>query len=427
MKGLIIWAAVLLSFGRAAAQSVEEIHNSAATTYVSNQVSAKVNATISIQGETEENGQGTDYQVHEKNFSKTFPVSAGDKINLQNQFGAMIIKTWDRKELKLDIVMKAFSTDDKEAQHMLDMTSVATEKTGDMISCKTIIAPGKRMYERNKKREIKVIYTVYLPASNALTLSQQFGNVAIGDFAGPLSAKVQYGDLTTGNLSDDNNYINVQYGKTNIAGLNKGTIKQQYGSGLTIGTAGSLDLTAQYADVMISTIKGDALIKQQYGSGLKIGSVGNIQLDVQYADVKITAVRGNATIKQQYNSLELGTVKELTLKAQYADVTVGSLKGNSTLKMSYNHFNVGEVTQGCRDLLIDADYADINLNFADGYSNDFAVQKSYGGFKYGNNVKATLAGNGEDRGSSKNYSGKIGNGGNGMIRIKSDYGSVVFK
>ena len=427
MKRLIIWVAVLFSFNRAQAQSGEEISSSTSTTYVSNQVSSRIDATISVPVEAGENSQRTDYQVREKNFSRTFPVSAGDKINLQNQFGAMMIKTWDRKEIKLDIVMKAFSTDDKEAQYMLDMTSVAADKNGDMISCKTTIAPGKRMYERNKKREIKVTYTVYLPASNALTLSQQFGNVTIGDFAGPLSAKVQYGDLTTGNLSDDNNYINVQYGKTNISGLNKGIIKQQYGSGLTIGAAGSLDLTAQYADVIISSVKGDALIKQQYGSGLKIGSVNNIELDVQYADVKITAVKGNATIKQQYNSLELGTVRELTLKAQYADVTVGSLRGNSTLKMSYNHFNIKELAQGCRNLLIDADYADINLNFADGYSNDFSVLKSYGGFSYGNNVKATLAANGEDRGSSKIYSGKIGNGGNGMIRIKSDYGSVVFK
>ncbi|PIH00636.1 hypothetical protein CS542_03835 [Pedobacter sp. IW39] len=36
----------------------------------------------------------------------------------------------------------------------------------------------------------------------------------------------------------------------------KAVVKQQYGSGLTIGAAGTLDLNAQYVTVRINTIRG---------------------------------------------------------------------------------------------------------------------------------------------------------------------------
>jgi sporulation protein YlmC with PRC-barrel domain len=367
--------------------------------------------------------------VRSKKFSRTFAADRGDKINLGNQFGSMIIKTWDRKEVKIDITISAYANNDNEAQELVDQVEINAEKTGDLISCKTEIDRGNRWSGRNKKREIKVNYMVYLPTTNALTLSQQFGNVDLADFSGALSAKVQYGNFVAGKLNDDNNYIAVQYGKTTIEDVNKATIKQQYGSGLTIGTVAELNLTAQYAAVNITAIRGNAVIKQQYGSGLRIGSVNDLQLNAQYANVNITSIKGNANIKQQYNSIDIGTVGKLILTAQYANATIGTLRGDGDFSMSYNNFSIAEVGAGCRNLDISGSYANLNIAFTAGFNADFTVHKSYGGFKYGDNVKARLTNNDDDdRGSStKDYAGKIGNGGTSIVKVSASYGSVTFK
>lgn len=363
--------------------------------------------------------------VRSKSFSRTFPADHNDKVVLSNQFGSMSIKTWDKKEVKIEVMIKAYSNSDTEAQRLIDGVNITAEKGGDQISCKTSIDDSRS--GRNRKREVKVDYVVYLPATNSLTLSQQFGPVTMGDFAGPLYAKVQYGNFSAGNLSNTNNYISVQYGNGNIGELNKAVIKQQYGSGLVIGTVGTLDLNAQYAGVTINTIVGNANIKQQYGSGLKIGSVTNLVLDAQYSNVQLTTVKGNAQIKQQYNSLSLGSVEKLDLRSQYVNTTIGSLRGDGNFRMSYNNFKINEITAACKNLTIDADYVDVNVGFASNYNADFNVQRSYGSFKYGSNVKARVSGSDADDSSSKSYSGKIGNGGNGNVKVKTDYGSVTFR
>jgi hypothetical protein len=424
MKKLILSGVLFCSFSLANAQSETGVKISEAPVYAVNSDNISSNTSVSAAPQNS-NQQNDNDPMRSKNFSKSFSLTSADKINLHNQFGGMVIKIWDKKEVKIDVSIKAFSNDEKEAEKLINQVSISAEKSGDMVTCKTTIGEGNRWSGRNKRREVKVNYIVYMPAINSLTLTQEFGNVNMEDFAGPLYAKVQYGDFVAGKLTNTNNYVSVQYGKTVITDINKAVVKQQYGSGLTIGAAGTLDLNAQYATVTINTIRGDAVIKQQYGSGISITNVNNLDLDVQYANVRVDNIKGNAVIRQQYNNIKIGTVGKLDLKSEYANVTIGNLRGDGNFRMSYNNFDVIEIGTGCKNLTINSEYVDTKLNFADTYNADFNVQTNYSGFKAGNRVAVRQTGDREDE--SKNYTGKIGNGGKANIRVRADYGSVTFK
>ncbi len=181
---------------------------------------------------------------------------------------------------KLKTYFNAYNRVDKEAQKLLDGVSISAFKKGAEVIFRTNVEGGHYGSGRNGRtsfrREAYINYVVYPPAYQYLTLNNQYCNVVMGNFSEPLYAKVQYCNFTALRLMSDNNYISVQYGKTDIQELNKATLKQQYGSGMTIGAVQILDLNAQYAAVKIGIVKGNALIKQQYGSGITIGTVENI-------------------------------------------------------------------------------------------------------------------------------------------------------
>ncbi|MGY0039451.1 hypothetical protein [Pedobacter sp. NJ-S-72] len=268
MKKLILSGILFCSFSLANAQSETDLKISEAPVYAvsSNSTSSTTSYAVSTSQQSS-NQQNDNDPMRSKNFSKSFSLSSTDKISLHNQYGSMIIKIWDKKEVKIDVSIRAYSNDEKETEKLINQVNISAEKSGDMVTCKTTIGEGNRWSGRNKRREVKVNYVVYMPAANSLTLTQEFGNVNMEDFAGPLYAKVQYGDFVAGKLTNTNNYVSVQYGKTVITDVNKAVVKQQYGSGLTIGAANTLDLNAQYVTVVINTIRGDAVIKQQYGIG----------------------------------------------------------------------------------------------------------------------------------------------------------------
>lgn len=390
-------------------------------------LAATISSITSVNQEGNHPQEDADDPMKSKVFSRSFPANANDKLGISNKYGSIIIKTWDKKEVKVDVDMKAYSKSGEDAQRLLDEVGIEAGKSGDQITFKTIFSSNDGSYGSGTRkgkfwrREVKINYVVYLPETTPLTVKNQYGGVTIGDFSGALYAKVQYGSFSADNLASANNYVDVQYGSAKIGNMNKGVIKQQYGAGLVLGTIGTLDLDAQYTGVAINTIKGDAVINQQYGKGLSIGSVRNLELDAQYTNVNVTAINGNATIKQQYNNLTIGSVNKLKLNSGYVTVKVGTLKGDGDFNLGYNKLTIDNVLSGCKNLRIIGDYTGISLGFDSSYSAEFEVQTNYGNFNTGNNVHSKML---SENGNSKSYGGKIGNGGTGNLNIRTNYGSV---
>lgn len=373
-----------------------------------------------------------------KSFSKSYGIGRGDKVTISNIYGNLIFKTWDKNEVKVDADIRAFANSEDEAQKLIDNVSITSSKNGDEAVFKTQMENSNGNWgngSRNGKRwrrEVKIFMTVYLPSGVALTASQQYGNVELPDFSGPTALKVQYGKLITGNLSNTNNFISAQYTSVDLQDVNKATIKQQYGSGLTIASIGELNLMAQYATVRIGDVKRNASIRQQYGSGLSIASVGgNLDLDAQYASVKVGAIKGDAGIKIQYGSgLNIEHVDNLSLTAQYAAVRVGRLTGNMTAKAQYgSRFSVEKVEASSKIVNIDSEYLGVTLGFAPNYGGSFNVDTQYGSLKTGEGISAKRVGNDDERGSSsrKDYTGSIGRGGASNVKVSVRYSSATFR
>jgi len=364
----------------------------------SNQQSYAVNkkTTVNFNSNDEQDSD----PVKAKTFTKTFTIDKNDKVNLSNQFGGITIKTWDKNEIKVDIDIKAYAKTDDEAQKLLDQVSISASKDGDLVAFKTNMGDRSGNWGSNTRngktvwrREAKVYYVVYMPAGNSLTASQQYGNIILDDFSGPTSLKVQYGNLTAGNLTNNNNYISIQYGKGTVKDMGGATIKHQYGGGITIGNVGNLNLDAQYTAVNVNSVNGATSIKHQYGGGTTIGSVsGAMNVNTQYAPIKISNLKGN-----------------LTCRSQYGKVIVNDIESG-------------------KDIDVDAQYASVSLSFATNYNADFEVRTQYGGFSYGSNVTAKRQGDGErDYSQNKNYSGQIGKGGAAKVIVRTQYNSVTFK
>ncbi|RZL18813.1 MAG: hypothetical protein EOO89_05130, partial [Pedobacter sp.] len=119
--------------------------------------------------------QNDDANMRSKTFSKGFAVDNGDKIVLSNQYGSIQIKVWDRKEIQVDVDIKAYGNTDQDAQKLLDEVSIEASKSGDQVSYRTKMDRENGNWgsgSRNGKkwrREVRINYVVNMPAANALT------------------------------------------------------------------------------------------------------------------------------------------------------------------------------------------------------------------------------------------------------------------
>ncbi len=306
--------------------------------------------------------------VKVKKLSRSFSVDASDKLSIANSYGKVIVNTWAKKEIKVDIEIKAYESDEENAEKLLQTVSIKEQKEANLIGFQTVI--NKNNFKSNSwwkmsfgddgdERKVEIIYNVYMPANNPLALSTNYSNITLPDLNGPVSISMNYNDLNAGKLSNGANAISSNYSKLNLKAFNG----------------------------------------------------------------KLSCNYGNATIADANN---------LKASVNYTGLSLGSLSGSSNINMSYSPgFKIARLENDFKNLNVNADYSTIALGFAGNESFNFDVTVNYASFKYDADKTSITSKSPDDEekawSSTKNFKGNFGkNPGNAKIVIKADYGAVRF-
>lgn len=183
-----------------------------------------------------------------KTYTKSYTVSASDKISLDNQFGEMKINTWDKGEVKVDVSITARSNDDERAQEILDNISIEDGKNSSGVYFKTRMGESKNRNRNNRhgNEGFNIDYTVYVPVKNPLDISNQFGPITMDDYNGSrLEVSSKFGSFTAGKLVNVKS-IEVQFGQANIESMSDGDLDIQFSRGLVSNISGKVDAKFQH-------------------------------------------------------------------------------------------------------------------------------------------------------------------------------------
>src|SRR6202000_1648139 len=76
----------------------------------------------------------------QKLINKSYDVTADDKLSIDNQFGNVVVSTWDKPQITVDIEVSARASSDERAQEMMNKIDVKDSREGHDIEFKTF--PG---------------------------------------------------------------------------------------------------------------------------------------------------------------------------------------------------------------------------------------------------------------------------------------------
>ncbi|WP_214072217.1 hypothetical protein [Mucilaginibacter sp. dw_454] len=310
--------------------------------------------------------QSGDVKEKSKTFSKSYSLDGNDAIQVDNNYGKITVNTWAKKEVKVDVDIKAYANEDGDAQKLLDQTTINSSKDNNLVAFKTDINQGQNSWwgtmtqngKITKVRKVIINYTIYMPAKAALTVNNRYGAVNLPDLDGKLNIKTSYGGLVAKALTNTDNVIVVKYGDANIGSVTGSQVNVSYGS-LALDQADNLNATASYSPVKIGKLTSSGTITIKYGDGLVINNLG----------------------------------------------------------------------KGLKTLDVNSTYAPVKLMTVGDTNADFDVTTHYGDFLYDNSTNVTSKTPDNERGytSTKNYKGHVGKGSaDKVITIKSNYSNVKF-
>ncbi|MDB4902598.1 MAG: hypothetical protein JWQ63_1879 [Mucilaginibacter sp.] len=215
-----------------------------------------------------------------KSYSKSYPIDANDKIRLSNQYGRIIVNTWDRHEIKVDVQIKAEANDDDEAQKLLDGVQIRDSKEGDLVSFRTTIEPNEngswKIWEwgGKKNRKLEINYTVYMPTKTDLTVEDSYGSIQLPNLDGRVKIRSSYGSVLAQNLSNPSNEIEGSYGSLKVGTLNGAHLDYSYGS-VDMDECSNLKANLSYGSFKLGKLKGTADLDLSYVGGFKIEEMGS--------------------------------------------------------------------------------------------------------------------------------------------------------
>jgi len=316
---------------------------------------------------------------------KLFDVDANDNLEVDNQYGQVLIGLWDKNEIRIQITIVANSDSDEKVQRFMDAVSIEEKRTGNQILVRTNFSMNNisNWSMSNWKKDgdrnfLKINYEVMMPKQNALSVRNKFGNTSIPAFQAPLTVYNRYGNFSASDLTGRQNDIDVAYGKADIGNMGHGKLDIAYGS-----------LELARANVLV--------LNNKFGK-MTIGDVGTLDADINYSGAKIGTLRESGKIK------------------------IGFSGG----------FRIDQLSKTADNLNIQASYSSIALPVDSNNDCDFDVTVSYGNFNYssGSMMHFTTQPNDNDnhRGPrlTKQYVGKVGSGSGTKVRVVAKFGNVNF-
>lgn len=312
---------------------------------------------------------GNDDDIDKKRtISKSYTVTSSDKLHIENSFGNVVISTWDKNEIKVDIEIGVKASSEQKAQEMMDEIEVRDSKDGGNISFKTEIGDinergNNKKHNRNEdhpnrdgdnegERKFYIDYKVYMPAVNPLEIENSFGKTTVPDLKGEVNLTSKFGSLTTGKL-DNVDEIDVEFGTASLGPIHNGDITFKFNG-----------------KSQIASVSGTVKIKSEFS--------GNVQFDV---DNNIEEL----SLYESYSTIKMTVTKALSANFD-VHTSFGNFHNNTDFKISEERDNDDN---GPR---FDKDYS----GQAGGGKAKIKIKSSFGNVRVSDNNNSTSSNDDED-------------------------------
>jgi DUF4097 and DUF4098 domain-containing protein YvlB len=267
-------------------------------------------------------------------FHQTYPLAAGGRLSLSNINGAVKVLAWDRAEVKVDAVKRAYT------QERLREAQIKVDASSSRVRIETEYPESNLRWsgrdDERRENPATVEYTLTVPrAVNIDEINLINGDLGLSDLTGPVKASSINGRVTASALS----------GPVNLSVIN-GRLEATLDR---LGESGSVNLSSvngplvvtlpsdANATVRASTVHGG--ISNDFNLPVRVGEYVGKDLEGRIgqggADVRLSNVNGSVQIRRAEDGRPQSPVTNL----------LSETKGRADFDRDDDHEDIGEAAR----------------------------------------------------------------------------------
>jgi len=275
-----------------------------------------------------------------KTIKKEFTVGKDAKLRIETSYGKIHCNVWDKNQISVTALVTVDARNDKDAEMLLDEITPIINNTGSLVEITTKIGNTGMNF---KSKSFSIDYTIYMPASTVLDISNRFGDLFVDETTAQATINIEYGNLSIKKLSNPASEITLKFSTGNVETAGRVKLNLEY-STLSLGTTDFADVSSKFTSCNITQVSGLTLdseydtfaiskVSGMDGSGkfstFNVGELINrVEMNLEYGGLEVKKVNPSFTlinIIASFNNIKLGIPKEASYSLN-ADMKFGECR-----------------------------------------------------------------------------------------------------
>lgn len=291
-----------------------------------------------------EANSGTDHKST-KEIQKAYDMPENGYLEVFNKYGQVVISTWEKDSVLVNITITGFGKDEEDAQKMLDRVDIDFNKTGQYLTMETLLDRKSGFFKEVwnnindysktilSKNKLEIDYEIFMPATMHLELDNKFGDVYLQELSGQCDIKIMHGNLRA-NRINAYSQIDIGYGDIRIKEFKKGrlTLKSVEGE---IRKLGQVDLQSSSSDLIIEEAE-NIIIDSRSDRKLVFQNLNSIKGKSTFSEIEIEELQKTADLNLTYGYMSIKSIpfsfNKINVESRYTDINL-AFYPNSYLKI----------------------------------------------------------------------------------------------
>ena len=285
-----------------------------------------------------------------KKIERSFKANSETRLDLSNKYGTVHVIPWrqDSVHIEIDLFIRSSSTAKLEkisSNIDFEFTDtryyiIATTNFGNKYN--TFFSDLKDISESiiPSKNQVEINYTVHVPASMNVNLTNKYGDIYIDDMKGSVSISLSNGDLKANSLAGEAN-ISLNFGNGIINELANAKLNIAYAD-LEIRKAKHLTIESKSSKIRIHDVE---IVKtNSKRDKYTISSINNLFGESWFSDIWLYRMNEEINYSPRYGVLKVDTIPAdfsfINVNTEFADLTMVFAKESSFQLEVLGHENV---------------------------------------------------------------------------------------
>jgi hypothetical protein len=264
-----------------------------------------------------------------KDFHEEFQTNQNTVLTLDNKYGDMDLKNWDKDLIQIDVNVQVTNASQEKAEKLLSYIDVVFSVEGDAVSAKTVF--DEKFNNTSTWRDdndLKINYTVQMPKDIQLNLYNKYGDVFINEITGRATIGIKYGKLKANRIYRGNEKplteIDLGYSDASIEESDWLKVTMKY-SNLNLNSTGAIVLLSKYSKIALDECSS-LVIDGKYDV-YRLGKMANLVAVCAYSTFEIEEIREKLSMETEYTDCKIAfmpaTFSSIDITNKYGGYRIG--------------------------------------------------------------------------------------------------------